>query len=280
MTSTRSTIPAPPPNGVSSTWPPLSGVCVARVQRAQLVPGRERVGDVALRRNQSNHSGKSVTTSSCTATPSPAPDAGAPRRRLARRPARRGTPRRRRCGARRRRRPAIASRTIGTSRSPDLEHLARGQREQRSTTPSARPSASRTAQPSRSSAQYSSAVQRRRSARGDEQVLAAQRLDARAVVERRRRAGSAARRCRRGARSPRVARRSGPRRRAAAARAAGASRGRSRRARAGARPGRRRASEAPATSVDDVDEHAAVVLAPPPPSRRCAARWRCGRRGR
>ena len=43
ITSTRSTIPAPPPNGVSSTWPPLSGVWSRGLSVAQLVPARERV---------------------------------------------------------------------------------------------------------------------------------------------------------------------------------------------------------------------------------------------
>ena len=49
MTSTRRTIPAPPPNGVSSTWPPLSGVCSRRSSVRSSWPAGERVGDVALR---------------------------------------------------------------------------------------------------------------------------------------------------------------------------------------------------------------------------------------
>ena len=48
MTSTRRTIPAPPPKGVSSTWPPLSGVWSRGLSAAQLVAVRERRWHVAL----------------------------------------------------------------------------------------------------------------------------------------------------------------------------------------------------------------------------------------
>src|SRR6478672_9021771 len=65
MTSTRRTIPAPPPNGVSSTWPPLSGVCSRGLSARTSWPPAIALATWRCERNQSNHSGKSVTTSSC-----------------------------------------------------------------------------------------------------------------------------------------------------------------------------------------------------------------------
>src|SRR3954469_11318786 len=66
MTSTRSTIPAPPPNGVSSTWPPLSGVCSRGFSARRSWPPESALATWRWARNHSNHSGNSVTTSSCT----------------------------------------------------------------------------------------------------------------------------------------------------------------------------------------------------------------------
>ena len=48
MTSTRSTIPAPPPNGVSSTWPPLSGVWSRGLSARSSWPPASALRDVAL----------------------------------------------------------------------------------------------------------------------------------------------------------------------------------------------------------------------------------------
>src|SRR3954471_19601864 len=79
MTSTRSTIPAPPPNGVSSTWPPLSGVCSGGFSARSSCPPARALATWRCERNHSNHSGKSVTTSSCTS-------AGPARRRRRRLP--------------------------------------------------------------------------------------------------------------------------------------------------------------------------------------------------
>src|SRR4051794_17587643 len=69
MTSTRRTMPAPPPYGVSSTTRPESVVWSRGFSVRSSWPA-----SVALRmwrwlRNQPNHSGKSVTTSSCTEEP-------------------------------------------------------------------------------------------------------------------------------------------------------------------------------------------------------------------
>src|SRR3954454_19735281 len=66
MTSTRSTIPAPPPNGVSSTCPPLSGVCSRGFSARSSWPPPSALATWRCERNDSNHSGKRVTTSSCT----------------------------------------------------------------------------------------------------------------------------------------------------------------------------------------------------------------------
>src|SRR3954471_4352481 len=62
----RSTIPAPPPNGVSSTWPPLSGVWSRGFSARTSWPPAIALATWRCERNHSNHSGKSVTTSSCT----------------------------------------------------------------------------------------------------------------------------------------------------------------------------------------------------------------------
>src|SRR3954449_5245223 len=66
MTSTRNTIPAPPPNGVSSTCPPLSGVCSRGFSARSSWPPPSALATWRCERNHSNHSGKRVTTSSCT----------------------------------------------------------------------------------------------------------------------------------------------------------------------------------------------------------------------
>src|SRR3954452_19609394 len=65
MTSTRSTIPAPPPNGVWSPWPRLSGVCSRGFSVRSSWPPASALATWRWERNHSNHSGKSVTTSSC-----------------------------------------------------------------------------------------------------------------------------------------------------------------------------------------------------------------------
>src|SRR4051812_49204724 len=66
MTLTRSTIPAPPPNGVSSTCPPLSGVNSRGLNVRSSWPCCVALRTWRWVRNQSNHSGNSVRTSSCT----------------------------------------------------------------------------------------------------------------------------------------------------------------------------------------------------------------------
>src|SRR3954453_20345235 len=65
MTARRSTMPAPPPNGVSSTWPPVSGVWRRGSSVRISWPCSSALRTWRCERNQSNHSGKSVTTSSC-----------------------------------------------------------------------------------------------------------------------------------------------------------------------------------------------------------------------
>src|SRR4051794_241154 len=72
ITSTRSTIPAPPPNGVSSTWPPLSGVCSRGFSARSSCPPASALATWRCERNHSNHSGNRVTTSSCTSARRPA----------------------------------------------------------------------------------------------------------------------------------------------------------------------------------------------------------------
>src|SRR3954465_14373880 len=66
MTSTRSTIPAPPPNGVASTCPPLRGVCSRGFSARSSWPPASALATWRCELNHSNHSGKSVTPSSCT----------------------------------------------------------------------------------------------------------------------------------------------------------------------------------------------------------------------
>src|SRR3712207_2282417 len=69
MTSTRSTIPAPPPSGVSSTTLPLSVVWSRGLSARSSWPASSALRTWRWPRNHSNHSGNSVTTSSCTEEP-------------------------------------------------------------------------------------------------------------------------------------------------------------------------------------------------------------------
>src|SRR5688500_3166019 len=66
MTSTRTTIPAPPPNGVSSSTRPLSVVWSRGLSVRSSCPRASALLTWRWVRNHSNHSGKRVTTSSCT----------------------------------------------------------------------------------------------------------------------------------------------------------------------------------------------------------------------
>src|SRR3954447_22157256 len=66
MTSTRSTIPAPPPNGVSSTWRHFSGVVSGKSTASTECPSASAFSTCRCVRNQSNHCGKSVKTSAFT----------------------------------------------------------------------------------------------------------------------------------------------------------------------------------------------------------------------
>src|SRR3954463_2849789 len=63
MTSTRRTIPAPPPNGVSSTCPPVSGVKSRGLTQVIDDPASTTLRTWRCSRNQSNHGGKRVKTS-------------------------------------------------------------------------------------------------------------------------------------------------------------------------------------------------------------------------
>src|SRR3954465_14396247 len=63
MTSMRSTIPAPPPNGVSSTAPPLSGVVALGSMQSSECPSARALATCRWPRNQSNQPGNSVKTS-------------------------------------------------------------------------------------------------------------------------------------------------------------------------------------------------------------------------
>src|SRR5215216_4337547 len=63
MTSTRSTMPAPPPNGVSSTAPPLSGVVARGSTHSKALPSASAFATWRWPRYQSNHCGNSVKTS-------------------------------------------------------------------------------------------------------------------------------------------------------------------------------------------------------------------------
>src|SRR5918997_3832226 len=69
MTSTRSTMPAPPPYGVSSTTLPESVVWSRGFSVRSSCPASAALRTWRCVRNHSNHSGKSVTTSSCTEEP-------------------------------------------------------------------------------------------------------------------------------------------------------------------------------------------------------------------
>src|SRR5690349_9683481 len=69
MTSTRNTIPAPPPNGVSSTTLPDSVVWSRGLSVRSSCPASSALRTCRWPRNQSNHSGNKVTTSSCTEEP-------------------------------------------------------------------------------------------------------------------------------------------------------------------------------------------------------------------
>src|SRR3954467_12995820 len=66
MTSTRRTIPAPPPNGVSSTWPHFSGVEERTSTVSTEWPSASAFSTCRWVRNQSNHCGNSVKTSAFT----------------------------------------------------------------------------------------------------------------------------------------------------------------------------------------------------------------------
>src|SRR3954468_23582589 len=66
MTSTRNTIPAPPPNGVSSTWPHFSGVEARTSTASTACPSASAFSTWRCVRNQSNHCGNSVKTSTFT----------------------------------------------------------------------------------------------------------------------------------------------------------------------------------------------------------------------
>src|SRR5215217_7112 len=63
MTSTRSTMPAPPPNGVSSTAPPPSGVVARGSMHSNELPSARALATCRWVRYQSNHRGNSVKTS-------------------------------------------------------------------------------------------------------------------------------------------------------------------------------------------------------------------------
>src|SRR3954470_3864506 len=63
MTSTRSTMPAPPPNGVSSTAPPLSVVVARGSTHSTERPSASALVTCRCPRYQSNQCGNSVKTS-------------------------------------------------------------------------------------------------------------------------------------------------------------------------------------------------------------------------
>src|SRR5215218_1438115 len=69
MTSTRSTIPAPPPKGVSSTCPPLSGVWSRGLTKRSSEPCASALPTWRWPWNHSNHCGNRVTTSTCISGP-------------------------------------------------------------------------------------------------------------------------------------------------------------------------------------------------------------------
>src|SRR5690242_19732285 len=69
MTSTRSTIPAPPPNGVSSTCPHFNGVAARKSNASTEWPSASAFSTCRWVRNHSNHCGNSVKTSALTEEP-------------------------------------------------------------------------------------------------------------------------------------------------------------------------------------------------------------------
>src|SRR3954454_6010754 len=66
MTSTRKTMPAPPPNGVSSTCPHLSGVLSRKSIVESSWPSANAFSTCRWVRNHSNHCGNSVKMSALT----------------------------------------------------------------------------------------------------------------------------------------------------------------------------------------------------------------------
>src|SRR3954452_16920743 len=69
MTSTRNTIPAPPPKGVSSTCPHFSGVEARKSTASTVWPSASAFWTCRCVRNHSNHCGNSVKTSAFTEEP-------------------------------------------------------------------------------------------------------------------------------------------------------------------------------------------------------------------
>src|SRR3954451_16670995 len=69
MTSTRRTMPAPPPKGVSSTCPQFSGVEARKSIASTECPRASAFSTCRWVRNHSNHCGKSVKTSAFTEEP-------------------------------------------------------------------------------------------------------------------------------------------------------------------------------------------------------------------
>src|SRR3954454_4645906 len=66
MTSTRRTMPAPPPNGASSTCPQFRGVDARKSTVSTEWPSASAFSTCRCVRNQSNHCGNSVKTSAFT----------------------------------------------------------------------------------------------------------------------------------------------------------------------------------------------------------------------
>src|SRR4051795_582703 len=66
MTSTRRTMPAPPPKGVSSTCPQFSGVEARKSTASTECPRASAFSTCRWVRNHSNHCGNSVKTSAFT----------------------------------------------------------------------------------------------------------------------------------------------------------------------------------------------------------------------
>src|SRR3954454_15046924 len=66
MTSTRRTMPAPPPNGASSTCPQFRGVDARKSTVSTECPSANAFSTCRCVRNQSNHCGNSVKTSAFT----------------------------------------------------------------------------------------------------------------------------------------------------------------------------------------------------------------------